>query len=355
MSHGPSTFGTMTTSRRSPISVTSVVMSSSAHGDSSALTRVHSAQSPRSTSRPARTSPSRAGILRSTGTASSRLPSRTSQRAARSGSFAAIFSFAGSKKWIIRVGFGGMSRTGGGAPIARGFVKSRGLRTARTIFYSRVNAADFPASRKEPFDHDPAGERRRHRPGRAGAQRRASVWALPRGVRGRRRLQALAGEDGHRVRRPPVLPADDEPPPAAHQRRLRGAVPAGPQRRRRPARLLAGARDERVGRERQGDRQPRDRGAQAPGAGVPRRHAVLRVRGPREARVAVQARPRDGPRPHAGAQPGRRARGRVQAARPRPQARPGTAGGAEANVEYQPALACPDRWGPFTYGGNTGR
>ena len=50
MSHGPSTFGTMITDRRSPISVTSVVMSSSAHGLSSAFTRVHSAVSPRSTS-----------------------------------------------------------------------------------------------------------------------------------------------------------------------------------------------------------------------------------------------------------------------------------------------------------------
>src|SRR4051794_2908264 len=133
MSHGPSTFGTMTTSSRSPISLTSVVMSSSAHGDSSAFTRVHSAQSPKSTSRPTRTSPSRAGILRSTATASSRFPSRMSQRAARSGSLPAIFSLPGSKKWIIREGLSGISRSGSGAPIARGFVKSRGLRTARTI------------------------------------------------------------------------------------------------------------------------------------------------------------------------------------------------------------------------------
>src|SRR5919198_902676 len=133
MSHGPSTFGTMMTSSRSPISVTSVVRSSSAQGDSSAFTRVHSAQSPRSISRPRRTRPSRAGTLRSTGTASSRLPSRMSQRAARSGSLAAIFSLPGSKKWIIREGLSGISRIGSGAPIARGFVKSRGFRTARTI------------------------------------------------------------------------------------------------------------------------------------------------------------------------------------------------------------------------------
>src|SRR4051794_25334575 len=133
MSHGPSTLGTMTTSSRSPISVTSVVMSSSAHGDSSAFTRVHSAQSPKSTSRPTRTRPSRAGTFRSTGTASSRLPSRMSQRAARSGSLPAIFSLPGSKKWIIREGLSGISEIGCGAPMARGFVKSRGLRTAGTI------------------------------------------------------------------------------------------------------------------------------------------------------------------------------------------------------------------------------
>ena len=139
-------------------------------------------------------------------------------------------------------------------------------------------------------------DRRRDRPGRPRGERRPSLRPLPRGVRGRRRLQALAGEDRHRGRRPPLLPDHDEPPPAAHQRRLRGAVPAGPQRRRRAARLLARARHERLRRLRQGDRQPRHRGAQAPGAGVPRRHAVLRVRGAREARVAVQARPRHGAR-----------------------------------------------------------
>ena len=43
-----------------------------------------------------------------------------------------------------------------------------------------------------------------------------------------------------------------------------------------PLRVLAGARDERLRRQRQGDRQPGHRGAQPSGAGVPRRHAVLR-------------------------------------------------------------------------------
>ena len=49
---------------------------------------------------------------------------------------------------------------------------------------------------------------------------------LPRGVRGRRRLQALARQDGDRGRRPPVLPDHHEPPPAAHQRRLRRPSPS---------------------------------------------------------------------------------------------------------------------------------
>src|SRR3954452_5503899 len=128
MSHGPSTFGTMITDRRSPIWLTSVVRSSSTHGLSSAFTRVHSAASPRSTSRPTRTSPARAASLFSTAMASSRLPSRMSAFWARSGSLPTIFSLLGSKKWIIRDGVTGISSTGSGAPTARGLTKSRGLR-----------------------------------------------------------------------------------------------------------------------------------------------------------------------------------------------------------------------------------
>ena len=41
-----------------------------------------------------------------------------------------------------------------------------------------------------------------------------------------RGLQALAGQDRDRGRRPPVLPDHDEPPPAAHQRRLRARSPS---------------------------------------------------------------------------------------------------------------------------------
>ena len=120
MSHGPSTFGTITTSSADPISVTNVTKSSSTQGDSSALTRVQSGVPPRSISRPARTRPARAASLRSAGIASSRFPSRMSAEAAMSGSRASIFSFEGSKKWIIRIGDTGISRTGSGAPIASG-------------------------------------------------------------------------------------------------------------------------------------------------------------------------------------------------------------------------------------------
>src|SRR3954462_8944472 len=131
MSHGPSTLGTITTESRSPISPTTCVRSSSTHGDSRAFTRVHSAVPPRSMSRPTLIRPSRAASLRSTGTASSRLPSRMSVLAAISAALATIFSFEKSRKWIIRDGLNGISRSGSGAPMARGLKKSRGLRMCR--------------------------------------------------------------------------------------------------------------------------------------------------------------------------------------------------------------------------------
>ncbi len=74
--------------------------------------------------------PSRAASLRSTGIASSRLPSRMSVCWAICGALAAIFSFEKSRKWIIREGPKGISVAGSGAPMARGFVKSRGFLTA---------------------------------------------------------------------------------------------------------------------------------------------------------------------------------------------------------------------------------
>src|SRR5919204_1469084 len=128
MSSGPSTLGTITTSSLSPISDTTVVMSSSTQGDSSAFTRVQSWVSPSSISLPTRTRPSRAASLRSTGMASSRLPSRMSTVGAMSGTFATIFSLEKSRKWIIREGLTGISRSGSGASMASGLKKSRGLR-----------------------------------------------------------------------------------------------------------------------------------------------------------------------------------------------------------------------------------
>ena len=128
MSQAPSTLGTMITSSLSPISVTSVVRSSSTQGLSSELTRVQSAVSPKSVSFATRTRPSRAASLLSAGIASSRLPSRMSACWAMSGTLAAIFSFEASRKWIIREGLTGISSSGSGAPIASGLAKSRGFR-----------------------------------------------------------------------------------------------------------------------------------------------------------------------------------------------------------------------------------
>src|SRR6478672_4729148 len=62
-----------------------------------------------------------------------------------------------------------------------------------------------------------------------------------------------------------------------HLNDVYASEPAGQERGRRAAGLLAGARNVRLGRLRQGDREPGDRRAQPPGAGLPRRHAVRRV------------------------------------------------------------------------------
>src|SRR3954447_2371919 len=274
MSQAPSTFGIMITSSLSPISVTSVVMSSRHQGESSAFTRVQSAVAPRSISLPIFTRPARAGSLFSTVTASTRLPSTMSALAAVAGSLPTIFSLLGSKKWIIRDGVTGISITGSGAPTARGLTKSRGLRIG-----GLENTVPRPPN---PVRHDLAHEHRnpcrRNRPGRPRGDRSPPLRALSRGVRGRRRLQALARQDGDRGRRPPVLPHHHEPPSAPHQRRLRRREPAGPQRRRGAARVLPRARHERLGRLGQGDRQSRHGGAEASRAGLPRGYAVLRVR-----------------------------------------------------------------------------
>src|SRR5918993_932067 len=131
MSQAPSTLGTITTSSRSPMAATTCTRSSSTHGLSSEFTRVQSCVSPNSISEPTRIRPSRAASLRSTGMASSRFPSRMSTWGAMSGALATIFSFEKSRKWIIREGLTGISRSGSGASIASGLKKSRGLRIRR--------------------------------------------------------------------------------------------------------------------------------------------------------------------------------------------------------------------------------
>ena len=144
MSQGPSTFGIMITSSLSPISPTSRVTSSSIHGLSSEFTRVQSCVFPKSTSRAILIKPSRASTLRSVGIASSRLPSRMSTCLAMSGTFDAMRGLLGSKKWIIRDGRTGISRTGCGAPRALGVKKWRGLRMGAEIT-TRENARPDPA------------------------------------------------------------------------------------------------------------------------------------------------------------------------------------------------------------------
>jgi hypothetical protein len=79
---------------------------------------------PKSTFLPTSTKPARAASLSLAGTPSSRLASRTSTFGASSGSFPTIFWFEAGKKWIIREGRNGISRTGSGAPTASGRKKS---------------------------------------------------------------------------------------------------------------------------------------------------------------------------------------------------------------------------------------
>src|SRR3990172_9991116 len=133
MSQGPSTLGIMTTASLSPISPTRCITSSRNQGLSRLFTRVQSWQSPKSSSRPILARPSRAATLRSAAMASSRLPSSTSHFVASSGTFVAIFGLLASKKWIMREGSTGISRTGAGAPTARGLKKSLALRTGGAL------------------------------------------------------------------------------------------------------------------------------------------------------------------------------------------------------------------------------
>ncbi len=111
--------------------MTAAVRSSSAHGESRLFTRVHSwVPTDGSHALPTSTSPARAASLSLAGTPSSRLASRMSTFGAMSGTLATIFGFDAGKKWIIRDGGNGISRTGSGAPTASGRKKSFGERMA---------------------------------------------------------------------------------------------------------------------------------------------------------------------------------------------------------------------------------
>jgi hypothetical protein len=68
--------------------------------------------------------------------------------AAVPGSFATIFSLDASKKWIIRDGGNGISRTGSGAPTQSGLKKSLGLRKTRLLVVVRGRILDFAALRR---------------------------------------------------------------------------------------------------------------------------------------------------------------------------------------------------------------
>src|SRR3712207_2289260 len=61
---------------------------------------------------------------------------------AMSGTLATIFSFEKSRKWIIRDGLKGISRTGAGASMASGLKKSRGLRMRRDLTIRRLMSTE---------------------------------------------------------------------------------------------------------------------------------------------------------------------------------------------------------------------
>ena len=110
-----------------------------------------------------------------------------------------------------------------------------------------------------------------------------------------------------------LLPADDEPPPAAHQRRLRGPVAAGKNVVAGPYvySLVFGMTVNDVSGKAIANLATDE--LSHPEPGLPRRHPVRRVRGARGPALEVEARPRRGQGPHPRLQPGRDTGGRVQA------------------------------------------
>ena len=119
------------TSSASPASVTAAVRSSSPHGESSELTRVQNWVPPKSAVLADLDQPGPGGLLVGGGHAVLEV-GRAARRpcGAMSGTLATILGLEAGKKWIIRDGRTGISRSGSGAPTASGRKKSLGLRIA---------------------------------------------------------------------------------------------------------------------------------------------------------------------------------------------------------------------------------
>src|SRR5829696_8019923 len=248
MSSAPCTFGTMITSSWSPISVTSVTRSSRPHGLSRELTRVHSWVAPKSVARAMSTRPWRDFSLFSALTASSRLPSSTSTVPTMSGTLAAIFALPGSKKWIARLGRAGMSRSGAGAPTARGAKKSLAERVMAAN-YRRRRCADMTdlscgrcavSSPRISGDFPACRPRSRPTSGRPGCEVRSAgapagpPGPLPRGRIGGCPGRALGLDPGRTPFAPRLdlgvdvaLPGDHRRPGRTHRRRVDRLADAG--------------------------------------------------------------------------------------------------------------------------------
>ncbi len=270
-------------------------------------------------------------------------------------------------KWIIRDGLNGISRAGSGASIARGLKKSRGLRKSGLLGGLggvrdgsdskpyRLGASDSlelrratirrrPMSETHPVETDQAAREASgaHPYGRYLEEFEVGAvykhWPAKTVTESDDHLFCLITMNHHPLHLNDVY---------AHKSQQGRNVVVGPL----VYSLALGMSVSR--RQRQGDREPCDRRAQAPRTGVPRRHALLRVRGAGEARVPVQARPRHGEGAHARAEPGRRAGGRVQAPRARTPRTPRSSArrvasasampGAERQRRFRGAIGFSDR------------
>ena len=102
-------------------------------------------------------SPARAASLSLAGTPSSRLASSTSTVGAIAGTLATIFGFDGGRKWIIRDGRTGISRSGSGAPAASGRKKSLGGRIGAPA-YGEAQPAHRQSGQSRTAVHGPVGD-----------------------------------------------------------------------------------------------------------------------------------------------------------------------------------------------------